>query len=399
MDCICIKSFEQLKNQQECKILDDNIINFILNSFDFMDNKKTKKYYNIKKINSIIKNSKIRLVKDKISNKINLILNKLSENNLENLLIEFFQNIKIVNLEDYNEFIKTIYVKMLSESNFLKLYFDFFKIVTQTYKSIFNWNFSYFYDLVENKFKFDYFEIDNNNWDFLKEYDTEVFRINNLNIIKEMLNQNMLNIDFLEVINKELLTQTKNISDIYYWFKDTKLTSEYNEIICNILKNDVDIRGKILLETLITDTNEPKKNKIIFKKKQIIPEKNSEKNLEKNLEKNPENIITEYLINKNLNILHEFIEQDCNNTIEKNKFCEILVKLYFNSDITEDEKYMNLFILLINEQILYKSNFSRGLLNSALSYNSEKEKKLLLTLKSLGITKGLEQLLTKYKIL
>jgi hypothetical protein len=117
MESIDIKTFTQLKSCSDYKILDIEIINYILNNFEGGDIKKNKKNYQCKKTNQILKNPKIKLIKEKNSNKINLILNKLSENNLQNLLLEFFQNIKILSIEDYNEFIKTIYIKMLNETS------------------------------------------------------------------------------------------------------------------------------------------------------------------------------------------------------------------------------------------------------------------------------------------
>ena len=51
---------------------------------------------NIKKTpekNNTMKKPSIQMLKDRIDNKVNLILNKLSEMNFDNLLIEFVENI------------------------------------------------------------------------------------------------------------------------------------------------------------------------------------------------------------------------------------------------------------------------------------------------------------------
>ena len=56
---------------------------------------------------------------------------------------------------------------------------------------------------------------------------------------------------------------------------------------------------------------------------------------------------------------------------------------------------------MIKSKILFKSNLSRGLLNlynSKSTYDQDKFKKILLFLKNLGITNGLETLMSKYKI-
>ena len=269
METLSIKGLKLLKNHSECQTLDSEIISYILNSFENVDNKKNKKNYFInKKNNQILKNPKIKMIKDKIPNKVNLILNKISENNLSNLLIEFFNNIKIPNNDDYNEVIKTIYIKMLSETSFLKLYFEFFINIIQTYQVLNNWNCSYFYNLIENKFKIDYndsYQLNDLEYEFLKDYEMENFRINNLNIIKEMISQKLFNHNFINIINNDLLNQTKYYSDIYHWFKNLLITDEQTLKINEILKNEINIREKILLESLLN--NEPEKKKIIYKKK------------------------------------------------------------------------------------------------------------------------------------
>lgn len=271
-----LKSFLQLKNHNDCKDLDIEVITFILESFENSEGKKTKKYNfnnnNYKKSNQILKNPKIKLIKEKISNKVNLILNKLSENNLSCLLIEFFQNIKILNLEDFNEVIKTIYIKMLTEIKFLKLYLEFFKNIIGTYKHIYSYNISYFYDLLECKFNFDYNNLEDINMDFLKDYDSEDFRLNNLTILRELVEQQFFNSNFEDLLNNKILNQNKYYSDIYYWFKNYKLSNEQVDTINNIIINaTIEIRDKILLQNLISDyTPEPKKTKLILKKKRFL---------------------------------------------------------------------------------------------------------------------------------
>ena len=75
----------------------------------------------IKKVN-ILKNHKIQNSKDSINNKVNLILNKLSESNVDNLIVEFLDNINQVDEEQFNEIQKTFYLKMIAEINFIKIY-------------------------------------------------------------------------------------------------------------------------------------------------------------------------------------------------------------------------------------------------------------------------------------
>lgn len=390
-----LKSFLQLKNHKDCKDLDIEVITFILESFENSEGKKNKKYIfnnnNYKKSNQILKNPKIKLIKEKISNKVNLILNKLSENNLSSLLIEFFQNIKILNLDDFNEVIKTIYIKMLSEIKFLKLYLEFFKNIIGTYKHIYSYNISYFYDLLEFKFNFDYNNLEDITMDFLKDYDSEDFRLNNLTILKELIQQQFFNSNFEDLLNNKILNQDKYYSDIYYWFKNSKLTNEQVENINNIIDNiSIEIRDKILLQNLISDyTIEPKKTKLVFKKKKIV----------NSFESKVEGLINDYLLTDDTNSIENFITLNCIETPDKNKICEVIISNYFSS--VNYDKVIELIKYLIMEQILFKSNFSRGLLslyNLGNQYNQTKENMLLHTLKNLGITKGLETLLSKHNI-
>ena len=391
-----LSSFLQLKNHKDCKDLDINIITLILELFENNESKKNKKYIfnnnnsNYKKSNQILKNPKIKLIKEKISNKVNLILNKLSENNLSNLLIEFFNNIKILNIDDFNEVIKTIYIKMVTEINFLKLYLDFFKNIIGTYKYIYSYNISYFYNLLECKFNFDYNDLEDITMDFLKDYDTEDFRLNNLTIIKELIQIQFFNSSFEEYINNKILNQTKYYSDIYYWFKNSKLSNEQVKTISNIINNvNIDIRDKILLQNLISEyIIEPKKSKLVFKKKKIV----------NSFESKVETLINEYLTD-DLSNIENFILVNCVETADKNKFCEIILSNYFL--LNNSNKIIELIKYIVLEQILFKSNFSRGLLslyNLGNEYNQIKENLLLQTLKSLGITKGLETLLSKHNI-
>ncbi len=392
-----LKSFLQLKNHKDCKDLDIEVITFILESFENSEGKKQKKYNfvnnnNYKKSNQILKNPKIKLIKEKISNKVNLILNKLSENNLSSLLIEFFQNIKILNLDDFNEVIKTIYIKMLTEIKFLKLYLEFFKNIIGTYKHVYSYNISYFYDLLEYKFNFDYNNLEDINMDFLKDYDSEDFRLNNLSILRELIQQQFFNSNFEDLLNNKILKQDKYYSDIYYWFKNSKLTNEQVEIINNVIDNiSIEIRDKILLQNLVSDyvVEQPKKSKLIFKKKKIV----------NSFESKVEGLLNDYIVSEDTNVIESFVLVNCIETTDKNKFCEVVLAYYFT--LKNSDKIIELIKYLVTEQVLFKSNFSRGLLslyNLGNEYNQNKENLLLQTLKNLGITKGLETLLAKHNI-
>ena len=111
-----INLFLLYKQKPETQNLDTDTINFLNNLF--LSDKRKKK--SVKK-NNILKNYKIQNKKDNISNKVILILNKLSETNINNLVLEFIDNINQVDQENFDEIQKTFYFKIINEINFYTL--------------------------------------------------------------------------------------------------------------------------------------------------------------------------------------------------------------------------------------------------------------------------------------
>jgi hypothetical protein len=385
-----IKNFLQLRNLQQTSYLENDIINEILSSFENNDVKKVKK--NSYKKNNFNKNNKIKINKDKVSNKVKLILNKLSHNNINNLVLEFIQNIRINSQEDFDDFISTIYLKILSEISFVNVYLEFLKNIICTYNKVFNFNYSYFYDLIEKKFMSDYFNIsftDDNT--VIIDSMSDDFRINNLKLIKEMVNNSYFDNKILKDIDSKILNQTMYLSDIYFWFKDTCINKENINLIKNILDthHDIEIRDKILLQNLVSPyDDEPKKNKIIFKKK-----KNN------SFDDNVNELINNYLINNDSTLIKSFIESSCKEINERNKLCEIIITNYFLNKFT---CILDLIDELIVNQVLFKSNISKGLISihnqnsEIINQNIKMKSELILKLKNLGITKNLEFLMDTY---
>ena len=432
-----------LKYSEECLYLDSDIIEFISDSFT-NNNSKNKKFKILpKKAVAIIKNPKLKQIKDKISNKVNLILNKISENNIDNLVFEFIENIKITNIDKYNDFIKSFYFKLLSEINFFKFYIKFFSIISSVYEQVNNYNIEYFYNLIENKFNYDYYDIINEDSEYFKDMNSEK-RINNLYLIKELIKINYFKLSFYDFINNKIVSQTKYISDIYHWFKNTDLNLDQIKDIKMILNNDIQLRDKVLLENLLNNSDNlevnQENNKIIFKNKIIFNKINEEqplnnennirnnikinenniKNNENNIKINENNIkinenniknnnielennLDEYLFINNSESIEEYININCKDANTKNKFCEFIINKYFNLVPLESNKILLLMKILIKNKILFKSNLSRGLLNlyniNKNKMNSDKLKNLLLFLKNLGITNGLEYLMKLYNII
>ena len=383
-----IKNFLQLRNLQQTNYLENDIINEILSSFESNDVKKVKKN-SYKKNNFIInKNNKIKINKDKVSNKVKLILNKLSQNNINNLVLEFIQNIKINTQDDFDDFISTIYLKTLSEISFVNIYLEFLKNIICTYSKIFNFNYNYFYDLIETKFMNDYFNISINDDSVIFESMSDDFRINNLKLIKELVNNSYFDNKILNIIDDKILNQTMYLSDIYFWFKDTQIDKENVNLIKNILdtQNDIEIRDKILLQNLISPyEDEPKKNKIVFKK-----------NKNNSFDNNVNELLNNFLINNESILIKSFIESNCKEINEKNKFCEIIITSYFLNKFT---CILDLIEELVISEILFKSNVSKGLISinnqnsEIINRNVKMKSDLILKLKNLGITKNLEFLI------
>ena len=195
MSILNIDSFIQCKYIEECFNLDIDIINTILNTFNNSDNLKIKKN---KKIilqkQNILKNSKIQIIKDKVINKINLILNKLSENNSNNLIIEFINNIKFDDQKDFEEFSRAIYFKILNEFKFVKRYLEFYKIIILIYNKVYNYDTLTLINIIENKFKLDYlaYTIVDMKYLFITDISGEDYRLNNLYLIRELVNTNII---------------------------------------------------------------------------------------------------------------------------------------------------------------------------------------------------------------
>jgi hypothetical protein len=238
----------------------------------------------------------------------------------------------------------------------------------------------------------DYYDTYSDNTIFL-DILSDDFRINNLKLIKEMINYNYFNNNLIIEINNLILNQSKYLSDIYTWFKDTTIEMDNVNIIKNILeKNNIEIRDKILLQNLILPYQEelPKKSKIIFKKK-----KNN------SFEDNVNELLNNYLITNDSNLIISFIESNCKEINEKNKICELLLYNYFQNKFI---CVLDLIEELILNQLLFKSNISKGLINiynensDIVESNIKLKIDLLAILKKLGITKNLEFLMETHNI-
>jgi len=413
-----IENFKSLKNSPEALILNKQITELI--NMLFVGGRRVTKNFN-RGGNQLLKNPKMQLLKDKIENKVNLCLNKLSEMNINNLLHEFIESIGRINLPDYLEIQKAFYVKMQSDISFVKIYLEFFNIVTNVYKEVFNFEPDFFYSIIEIKCNIDYnvspIQVPNE-FAFINDYDDETKRINNLIILRNILNNNMLNVKTLQtVIDKLILEQTNYFADIYYWFQNEKLSDSMKEKIKSIiLSNSLPLREKVLLDNLLDEKIKVKPDSKVDLKSPVsstpvaksnTKPKNNDKIDTDTLKLETENILEEYLNMDNMDDMKEFIEERCKDALSKNKFCQYVFDKYFETSSETAVKILDLVKVLVKKQILYKSNLSRGVLliysnwnDLSLDYNkpNKKMKDLLQCLKNMGITKYLESLLKTFKI-
>jgi hypothetical protein len=388
------------------------------NVINLLGMKKNVKYTKPVEKNNTMKKPSIQILKDRIDNKVNLILNKLSEMNFNNLLIEFVENINKITETDFNTLQQTFYIKMQSEINFVKIYLDFFKIIISLYHDTHKYNINYFYKIVETKFIHDYYNVElAPEFAFLSDFDEESKRINNHTIIRNMVNCKFFKPDILNKIDNTMVEQTYHIADIYYWFYNNVITENIKQSIIHLINNTVlPTREKVLLESLVNH----KQNKTTFDEKPVnenqdnddfkeIVHRKGYKKVEKidTLHLEIENIIEEYLAIDSCEDIILFIDEKCKDAISKNKFCQHTFHKYFESPQETGKQILELFRLLIKKQALFKSNLSRGLLllyskwdEVMLDYNNAnvKLKELLIYLKNNGITKNLESLLKLHKI-
>ena len=408
MEVLDINTFLSYKTKEETQELDSKTVEFLYSLFGSSDKNKNKDK-KIKKIN-ILKNHKIQNSKDSINNKVNLILNKLSESNVDNLIIEFLDNINQVDEEQYNEIQKSFYLKMVAEINFIKIYLYFLKIISILYNKVQNYNLSFFISIIESKFKLDYNNIElNEQFQFIKELNEEQKRVNNLIIIKHMVDSQMLSKELVNDCTDIILAQNNYLPDVYHWFNclNRKVTILEKEKIKVLLDSDnISQREFVLLENLM---NDKKEEKVVHN---VISNNNNNNNNNTIIKTDTllleiENIIEEFLMIKSLDDVKHFLGTRCTDAISKNKFCEFVINKYFCSSKSIGLELLDLCNNLTKDQSLFKSNISRGLIlinnnwkDKSNQYTKGKEKmvSLLNYLKKIGITKSIEFIFDNYKI-
>jgi hypothetical protein len=386
-----------LDKKNEYKNIDNKIIEYINNIFNesnifFKKNKKIKKNYNI------LKNKSLQNKKKLIENKTNLLLNKLSKNNINTILKEFIENISIITYDEYNKILNAFYIKIINEIQFIDIYLNLFMKIIIIYYKKFKYEPIQFINIIENNITNNYLSNDNSS------KKNENNRINNIILIKYLINMKILNGNLKNLISSILLNQDNYIPDIYHWFLNTTISNTELSKIKNMINLDkLNFRNKVLLKELINKINIP----IIINKKITIPIiNNSNNDKKKNYENNHfeteiTNIYEEYLYIKLIDEVKEYIKEECTSAKKKNIFCKYGIIIYFKVDNEKSKTIINLLEKLISDRILFKSNLSRGFnyIENKNKLNKGKTINFLKFLKKSGITRGLENIMGKYNLL
>lgn len=342
------------KNHPDVAKLDISTLEYInkLGCFNDYKNKFVKKTHN-----HLLKNPKMQNIKDTLENKVNLIMNKISETNIDNLLLEFINNIGQITIAEYNIIQKTVYIKMINEINFIKIYIDFFIKLNHLYSSVVNYDINTFIHIIQTKFENDYCNKElEEEFSFLKTFEGEQKRTNNLMIIRNCIACQVLSVDLFNLCTELLFNQTKYLADIYFWLSfDKNISSENIKKIHKVLLTpNIDTRDRILLESLTTDSQVSTNKKIPTSTVSTIS-----KNIVKDtLSMEINNILEEYVLIESLDDVYYFIDKKCHDALSKNKFCLCLITMYLANT---DNKLIQLITTLYNNKTINSLQIKNGI--------------------------------------
>jgi hypothetical protein len=323
----------KLKNDTKCVFLSENIISSILDTFSKSNIKVIKC---AKKQVSAIKTNKVQAKKDLNENKIIMIMNKISENNINELIGEYLCNVFVDTEEKYNVIMTEIFNKMLKDIKFVENYIKFALKIFIIEKKRLNLYPEEFIDLIK----------------LTVNIGTEEERCACYTLIKVLIKYEFFNKDLIKFISNIVLSNNDKLKyiDVYNWFVGIDI-SEYRESILNIIKkcNSENMnREEILLESLFEKIIN---NELVEETLDIISNHNQINTL-------INNIIEEYDFLKSIDEVIEFIQVECDNINNKNLFCKEVINFYISKDINIG---LELIDELIKKKSLFKSNISKGL--------------------------------------
>jgi hypothetical protein len=369
----------KLKNDIKCVILSENIISNILDSFS-KSNIKVMKCS--KKQVSAIKTNKVQAKKDLNENKIIMIMNKISDNNINDLIGEYLSNILVDTEEKYNVIMTEIFNKMVKDIKFIENYIKFAVKIFIIEKKRLNLYPEEFITLVK--------ETINSN----DETERQACFI----IIKILVRHKLFNENIIDYMSKKIISTNdkSRYIDCYHWFNGLDIIKDYKNDILNIANkcnNENMNREKILIESLIDIKNE-------FVDEIDGDDGDDEDYFEEEIDSfntSVINILEEYQFLKSIDEVIEFINSECKDINNKNLFCMEVINS-FKDNLSDG---LNLVDTLIKKRVLFKSNISKGLvmyLNKNENNNSTNIVQILKYLKNNNITKNIEHIFKKYKV-
>lgn len=357
------------KDLPELAKLDSSFIKSLPDNFIKVYSKKVKKKI-IKPISksNILKNSKLQSAKNKDENKVNMILNKLSEDNIDNIIKEFLETFVDIDQDQYNIILQTIYLKLIKDDKFIYVYYKFYNIINSIYTSLFDLENKHFIDIIQNKIMYDYADLNlNDNFSYLKRIKTEENRINNLKLIVLLIESN----NFDKKITKEItpiLLKKNYIPDLVFWFnhetikKSISINNFYDTLV-NKLNNDMNNRSVILLKNLLNiedDIDEIEDDSSVNSEDSCMISVKEENN-KSSFQIEVDNIIEEFLLLEEPEEIIDFIKDFSSNKKNIKIFTTTLLDCYFNSKLSTNSKFKKLFVSLKKSKLIDNSIFRSSL--------------------------------------
>lgn len=368
-----------LRDHIDCSYLDEDIIQHITN---IMSKSNIKPNKAVKKQVNVMKTNKIQAKKDLNENKVIMIMNKISDNNINNLTVEYITNVLVDTEEKYNIIQDEIFNKIIKDIKFIDNYIKFALNVFMIEKHRLN--------LSPERFIENIINCNSNN----SNNTNENVRIGAYEMIKKLVKCNFFNNNIIDYISNIVLNNTasERFIDTYHWFNNLEqCTSAFNIetyivginnmiILCD--KNNMN-REKILIESIIEKV--PVRIVCIDEAETL------------NNDTNINSIIEEYLEDEEITCVSTYLEAECKEIDDKNNFARVVFMNYID---TFNEKLFEMLETLINEKVLFKSNLSKGLV--LLLQGSEIDRdaviNILKFLKNQNITKNIENIFRKYKV-
>jgi len=360
-----------LRDHIDCSYLDEDTIQSIINIMaksNIKPNKAVKKQVNVMKTN------KIQAKKDLNENKIIMIMNKISDSNINQLTVEYITNVLVDTEEKYNTIQDEIFNKIIKDIKFIDNYIKFALNIFMIEKHRLNLAPERF---IEN--------IINCNCNNSNNNTNENIRIGAYEMIKKLTNINFFNNNIIDYVSNIVLSNLSpdRLIDTYHWFNNINLNIDtYIEGINNMIvlcgKNNMN-RERILIESII--------EKVPVKI--ICNDINNDNDIN--------TIIEEYLNDESIENISKFVEAECKEIDDKNNFAKIVFLNYID---TFNSKLFDMLETLINEKVLFKSNLSKGLV--LLTQDSDIDRDIIVNilkfLKNQNITKNIENIFRKYKV-